>query len=199
MIDDAIDAAFRPLAKALSDIVFLAIPIGDAELPWIVAWLIAGAVFFTVYLRFINLRGMRHAVRIVRGDFSDASSPGELTPFQALTTAISGTVGVGNIAHVAIAVSVGGPGALFWLVVAGFLGMSTKFAECMLGSATGRSTPTASSPADRCTPCARGWRSVAGRAWAAVSPATTPSASWSGPWASVACSSRTRPTCSWSA
>ena len=132
MIDDAIDAAFRPFAKALSDVVFLAIPIGDAELPWIVAWLIAGAVFFTVYLRFINLRGMRHAVRIVRGDFSDARSPGELTHFQALTTAISGTVGVGNIAHVAIAVSVGGPGALFWLVVAGFLGMSTKFAECML-------------------------------------------------------------------
>ena len=112
--------------------VFLAIPIGDAELPWIVAWLIGGAVFFTVYLRFINLRGLAHAVRVVRGDFADARAQGELTPFQALTTAISGTVGVGNIAHVAIAVSVGGPGALFWLVVAGFLGMSTKFAECML-------------------------------------------------------------------
>jgi AGCS family alanine or glycine:cation symporter len=75
---------------------------------------------------------MGHAVRVVRGDFADARSAGELSPFQALTTAISGTVGVGNIAHVAIAVSVGGPGALFWLVVAGFLGMSTKFAECML-------------------------------------------------------------------
>ncbi|MBW2273780.1 MAG: alanine:cation symporter family protein [Deltaproteobacteria bacterium] len=132
MIDDAIDAAFRPLAKALSDAVFLAVPIGDAEVPLIVAWLVAGALFFTVYLRFINLRGMGHAIRIVRGDFSDARAPGELTPFQALTTAISGTVGVGNIAHVAIAISVGGPGALFWLVVAGFLGMSTKFAECML-------------------------------------------------------------------
>ncbi len=132
MIDDAIDAAFRPLARALSDAVFLAVPIGDAQLPWIVAWLIAGALFFTVYLRFINLRGMRHAIRIVRGDFTDPGAPGELSPFQALTTAVSGTVGVGNIAHVAIAVSVGGPGALFWLVVAGFLGMSTKFAECML-------------------------------------------------------------------
>ncbi|MGI9592686.1 MAG: alanine/glycine:cation symporter family protein [Myxococcota bacterium] len=132
IIDEAIDAAFRPLAKALSDLVFLAIPIGDAELPWIVAWLIGGAVFFTLYLRFINVRGLAHAVRVVRGDFADASAAGELSPFQALTTAISGTVGVGNIAHVAIAVSVGGPGALFWLVVAGFLGMSTKFAECML-------------------------------------------------------------------
>ena len=94
---------------------------------------------------------MRHAIRIVRGDFSDPKAAGELTPFQALTTAISGTVGVGNIAHVAIAVSVGGPGALFWLVIAGFLGMSTKFAECMLtvrsasAACSSRTRPTCSS------------------------------------------------------
>jgi AGCS family alanine or glycine:cation symporter len=132
-VDAAIDAAFRPVARALSDFVFFSVPVNGADLPLIVAWLIAGAVFFTVYLRFINLRGMAHAVRLVRGDFADESAAGELTPFQALTTAVSGTVGVGNISHVAIAVSVGGPGALFWLVFAGFLGMSTKFVECTLG------------------------------------------------------------------
>ncbi len=131
-IDAAIDAAFRPLARALSEIVFFSVPVGEAELPLIVAWLIAGALFFTVYLRFINLRGFRHAVRLVRGDFSDPAAPGEVSHFQALATAVSGTVGVGNIAHVAIAVSVGGPGAIFWLIVAGFLGMSSKFVECTL-------------------------------------------------------------------
>jgi AGCS family alanine or glycine:cation symporter len=131
-IDAAIDGAFRPLARALSEIVFFSVPVGDSELPLIVAWLIAGALFFTVYLRFINLRGFVHALRLVRGDFSDPSAPGEVSHFQALTTAVSGTVGVGNIAHVAIAVSIGGPGAIFWLIVAGLLGMSSKFVECTL-------------------------------------------------------------------
>lgn len=107
-------------------------PVGAAELPLIVVWLVAGALFFTVYFGFINLRGFGHALRIVRGDFADPSAPGEVSPFQALATAVSGTVGVGNISHVAIAVSVGGPGAIFWMVVAGFLGMSSKFVECAL-------------------------------------------------------------------
>jgi AGCS family alanine or glycine:cation symporter len=131
-IDAAIDGAFRPFARALSEVVFFSVPVGDTELPLIVAWLIAGALFFTLYLRFINLRGFVHALRLVRGDFADPSAPGEVSHFQALTTAVSGTVGVGNIAHVAIAVSVGGPGAIFWLIVAGFLGMSSKFVECAL-------------------------------------------------------------------
>jgi AGCS family alanine or glycine:cation symporter len=131
-IDAAIDGAFRPLARGLSEIVFFSVPVGDSQLPLIVAWLIAGALFFTLYLRFINLLGFVHALRLVRGDFSDPSAPGEVSHFQALTTAVSGTVGVGNIAHVAIAVSIGGPGAIFWLIVAGFLGMSSKFVECTL-------------------------------------------------------------------
>jgi len=139
-IDEAIDSAFAPIAGALSRIVFFGIQIGDTELPLIVVWLISGATFFTFYFRFINLRGMRHAILLVRGDFSpslpeadrDPSAPGEVTHFQALATAVSGTVGVGNISHVAIAISVGGPGALFWLIVAGFLGMSSKFVECTL-------------------------------------------------------------------
>ncbi|NNL66527.1 MAG: alanine:cation symporter family protein [Myxococcales bacterium] len=131
-IDAAVDGVFAPAAASLSDLVFFTVPVGEAELPLIVAWLVAGAVFFTVYLGFINVRGLPHALRLVTGRYADPSASGEVSHFQALTTAISGTVGVGNISHVAIAISVGGPGAIFWLVVAGFLGMSSKFVECTL-------------------------------------------------------------------
>lgn len=143
-IDSAIDAAFRPIAKGFSDIVFFAVPIGDTEVPWVVAWLVAGAVFCTLYFRFINLRAFGHALRLVRGDFNDPDDPGDVSHFQALATAVSGTVGVGNIAHVAIAISVGGPGAAFWLVVAGLLGMSSKFVECTLGVMYRRENPDGS-------------------------------------------------------
>lgn len=132
-IDQAIDQAFRPVSSAVFDAVFYSVSIGGAELPLIVIWLIAGALFFTFYFRFINLRGFMHAIRVVRGDEDEGDEPGEVSHFQALATAVSGTVGVGNIAHVAVAVSVGGPGAAFWMVVAGFLGMASKFAECTLG------------------------------------------------------------------
>jgi len=131
-VDGAIDAAFRPVAKALSEFVFFALPVGGAELPLIVVWLVAGATFFTFYFGFINLRGFGHALRIVRGDFAKPGASGEVSPFQALATAVSGTVGVGNIAHVAIAVSVVGASSNIWMVVAGFLGMSSKFVECAL-------------------------------------------------------------------
>lgn len=133
-VDETIDAAFRPVAKALSDVVFFSVQVGEAELQLIVLWLIAGALFFTCYFRFINLRGFRHAVRLVLGKAGGASKgPGEVSHFQALATAVSGTVGVGNITHVAVAVSIGGPGATFWLMVAGVLGMASKFVECTLG------------------------------------------------------------------
>ena len=132
--DEAVDAAFRPIAKAMSEFVFFSVNIGGAELQLIVVWLIAGALFFTFYLRFISIRGFRHAVRIVLGkEDKEPKAPGEVSHFQALATAVSGTVGVGNITHVAVAVSIGGPGAAFWLAVAGFLGMSSKFVECTLG------------------------------------------------------------------
>ena len=133
-IDDAINEAFRPIATAVVNFVFFSVPIGEAELPLIVVWLIAGALFFTVYLRLINIRGFLHAIRIVIGKEDKGSdAPGEVSHFQALTTAVSGTVGVGNITHVAVAISIGGPGATFWLIVAGFLGMASKFVECTLG------------------------------------------------------------------
>ncbi len=101
--------------------------------PLVVLWLVVGAVFFTLRMQFINLRGFTHALKVTRGDFDDPSDPGEISHFQALSSALSATVGLGNIAGVAIAVGLGGPGALLWMIVAGFLGMSSKFTECSLG------------------------------------------------------------------
>jgi len=132
-IDQAINEGFKPLAKGLSEIVFFSLPFAGTQVPLIVMLLVGCGLFFTFYLGFINLRGFAHAIRIVRGDYTDPKDPGEVSHFQALTTAVSGTVGVGNVAHVAIVISIGGPGAAFWMIVAGFLGMSSKFAECTLG------------------------------------------------------------------
>ncbi len=132
-MDELIDQAMRPVADAVASFIFFAVPLGATELPLIVVWLVAGGLFFTAYLRFINVRGFRHALNLVAGRHAQDDDPGEISHFQALTTAVSGTVGIGNIAGVAVAISLGGPGATFWLIVAGFLGMSTKFAECTLG------------------------------------------------------------------
>jgi AGCS family alanine or glycine:cation symporter len=101
--------------------------------PIVVVWLILGAVFFTLRFHFINLRAFRHSIDCVRGIYTRPGDTGEITHFQALSAALSATVGLGNIAGVAVAVGLGGPGAVFWMVVAGFLGMSSKFAECTLG------------------------------------------------------------------
>jgi AGCS family alanine or glycine:cation symporter len=101
--------------------------------PLIVLWLMGGAAFFTVYLGFVNVRGFGHALAVASGRYARDGDPGDISQFQALTAAVSGTVGIGNIAGVAVAISLGGPGACFWLIVAGLLGMSTKFVECTLG------------------------------------------------------------------
>ncbi|MBW2315745.1 MAG: alanine:cation symporter family protein [Deltaproteobacteria bacterium] len=108
---------------------------GDAgtALPIVVVWLILGATFFTLRFRFVNLRAFRHAIDCVRGRYDQPGDTGEISHFQALSAALSATVGLGNIAGVAVAVGLGGPGAVFWMVMAGFLGMSSKFAECTLG------------------------------------------------------------------
>ena len=132
-IDEAINNMTKPIAVLIGQIVFFKIPIFGAQLPVVVLWLVAGAVFFTFYMGFVNLRGFKHAIQLVRGDYADPDSAGEVSHFQALATAVSGTVGIGNIGGVAVAVTVGGAGATFWLIVAGFLGMSTKFVECTLG------------------------------------------------------------------
>jgi AGCS family alanine or glycine:cation symporter len=132
-LDAAINNVVEPMADALGRFVFYEIEVGDSSFKWIVVWLIAGAAFFTLYLRFINFRGFRHALELVRGHYTDPEHPGEVSHLQALTTALSGTVGLGNIAGVAVAISIGGPGATFWMIVAGLLGMSSKCAECLLG------------------------------------------------------------------
>src|SRR5690554_268900 len=111
-------------------------PNGDPltkPISFIVIWLVLGALFFTIRMCFINIRGFKHAIDLARGKYDDPNAPGQVTHFQALATAVSGTVGLGNIAGVAVAVSLGGAGATFWMIVCGLLGMSTKFVECTLG------------------------------------------------------------------
>jgi AGCS family alanine or glycine:cation symporter len=103
-------------------------------IPLIVLWLVLGAIFFTFRMGFIQLRGVRHSIALIRGKFDDPTDhSGEVSHFQALVTALSATVGLGNIAGVAIAISMGGPGATFWMILAGFIGMASKFVECTLG------------------------------------------------------------------
>ncbi|MYH48216.1 MAG: sodium:alanine symporter family protein, partial [Gammaproteobacteria bacterium] len=106
-LDERINEFMQPVTDAVAGFIFYAVPIAGADVPLIVAWLIAGGVFFTLYLRFINVRGFKHALDLVRGRYTDPSQPGEVTPFQALATAVSGTVGIGNIAGVAVAISLG--------------------------------------------------------------------------------------------
>lgn len=117
----------------ITDTVFFAVTINGAEVPLVVFWLICAGLIFTIYTGFINLRGFKQGINLVRGKYSDPNDAGEVSHFQALATAVSGTVGLGNIAGVAVAITLGGPGAMFWMIMAGFLGMTTKFVECMLG------------------------------------------------------------------
>ena len=131
--DKQIDGLMQPVAEVASGFIFYSVTLFGADVPLIVLWLMCGGLFFTFYLRFINFRGFKHGIDIIRGKYADPDDPGQISQFQALTTAVSGTVGIGNIAGVAVAISIGGPGATFWLIVAGVLGMSTKLAECTLG------------------------------------------------------------------
>ncbi len=130
--DEAVNNAVEPISKAVSAFIFASVTVGDVSIPLIVVWLVIGGLYFTVYLRFLPLRALRVAFDIVRGKHDDPDDKGEVSHFQALTTALSGTVGIGNIGGVAVAVTAGGPGAIFWMVLAGVLGMSSKLAECTL-------------------------------------------------------------------
>lgn len=149
-LDSRIELQMKPLTKGIVEFIFSEVTIkGCSEeftsvsqactpfkVPFVLIWLLAGALFFTFYFKFISISGFKHAIDVVRGRFDDPNhkEAGEVSHFQALTAALSGTVGVGNIAGVAIAVSIGGPGATFWMIVAGLLGMSAKFIECTLGT-----------------------------------------------------------------
>ncbi len=142
--DQQVESLVRPLADTLSSVVFFKINIFGQSFPLIVLWLAVAAVFFTLYMGFINIRGFSLAIRHVRGDFENPKSQGEISHFQAVATAVSGTVGIGNIGGVAVAIVIGGPGAAFWLIVAGFLSMSTKLVECTLGVKYRRYNPDGS-------------------------------------------------------
>ncbi|MGB0882035.1 MAG: alanine/glycine:cation symporter family protein [Vicingaceae bacterium] len=157
-IAQKIDAFFSPIAKEVSDIVFYTVNVVGKEVPLVLFVLIGGAIFFTIYFKFANFTLIKTAIGVVKGDYDELdhhgadvaegdSTPGgdifetigvegaegEVSHFQALTAALSATVGLGNIAGVAVAVSIGGPGATFWMILAGFLGMASKFVECTLG------------------------------------------------------------------
>jgi AGCS family alanine or glycine:cation symporter len=132
-IDAVVNEFVAPVSDVVVGIVFYSVPVLGAEMPLIVLWLVVAAAIATVYFNFISFRAFKHALELIRGDYSNPKDAGEVSHFQALSTALSGTVGLGNIAGVAIAVSIGGPGATFWMIVAGLLGMSLKFAECTLG------------------------------------------------------------------
>ena len=158
-IDERINDAFDPIARGFESFVMFSIPITETiKIPIVLILLIGGALFFTLVFSFPNIRRFWLAINVVRGKYSDIDKPevieaaevnivdgdimrtisdeskeGEVSHFQALATAVSGTVGLGNIAGVALAIAIGGPGATFWMIVAGFLGMSSKFVECTLG------------------------------------------------------------------
>ena len=145
-LDERIDQGFAPVSNFFSKIIFFEIN----DIPFVLMLLVFSALFFTVYFVFPNIQYFKFAINTVRGKYDDLeeghknnddikgtikdeSQDGEVTHFQALATAVSGTVGNGNIAGVALAIALGGPGATFWMIVCGLLGMSTKFVECTLG------------------------------------------------------------------
>lgn len=140
-IDAFIDGAFKALADISEAVVFYAIDlkIGSGDelivipVPLILIWLAAASIFFTLYLGFINIRYFKHSFDVLRGKYDDNDADGEIGNWQALAASLAGTVGLGNIAGVAVAVSIGGPGAVLWMTIMGFLGMSTKFVEVTLG------------------------------------------------------------------
>ena len=145
-IDKKIDQAFKPISDFFSNVIFFTIN----DIPFVLMLLVFSALFFTIYFAFPNIKYFRIAVNTVRGKYDDLElkdkqsddiketikdekKDGEVSHFQALATAVSGTVGNGNIAGVALAIALGGPGATFWMIICGLLGMSTKFVECTLG------------------------------------------------------------------
>ncbi|MBT7377457.1 MAG: alanine:cation symporter family protein [Candidatus Marinimicrobia bacterium] len=124
-----IDNAFGFLVEHLAGVLFFKI----YGFPFIVLILLFGAIIFTFYFKFINIRGFAHAIDIIKGKYDNPEDDGQISHFQALTSALSATIGLGNIAGVAVAVSLGGPGAVFWMILIAFFSMSAKFVSCTLG------------------------------------------------------------------
>lgn len=136
-LDQMVNEKFAEFTGPFVSLIFSPLPYSKAllgyDFPWIVLWLVVAATIFTVYFALVQVRFFGHSIALVSGKYSDPNDAGEVSHFQALTTALSGTVGLGNIAGVAVAIGIGGPGATFWMVLAGLLGMASKFTECTLG------------------------------------------------------------------
>ncbi|WP_412776786.1 alanine/glycine:cation symporter family protein [Thalassospira lucentensis] len=132
-LDEKINQTIAPISNVIAGTIFYSVPVAGTAFPLIVGWLVIAATIFTLYFGFVQFRKFGHAISLVKGDYSHPEDAGEVSHFQALATALSGTVGLGNIAGVAVAVSIGGPGATFWMILAGLLGMASKFTECTLG------------------------------------------------------------------
>ncbi|WP_418317987.1 alanine/glycine:cation symporter family protein [Piscinibacter sakaiensis] len=143
-IDEQINALISPVSNAVAGLVFYSVDVNGVAFPLIVGWLVLAATVFSLYFGFVQFRRFWHAIELVRGDYSNPNDAGEVSHFQALATALSGTVGLGNIAGVAVAVSIGGPGATFWMILAGLMGMASKFTECTLGVKYRRENPDGS-------------------------------------------------------
>lgn len=131
--DQVVNNLFAKVFGPFVSFIFYSVTINGVSFPLIVAWLIIASIFLTVYMGLIQFTGVKHSIDLIRGVYSNPEDAGEVSHFQALATALSGTVGLGNIAGVAVAVSLGGPGATFWMIVAGLCGMAAKFTECTLG------------------------------------------------------------------
>lgn len=132
-VDATIQKILGPFSEWLNNVVFYAPSVGGVEIPIIVLWLMAGAIFLTVYLRFQPITGIKYSIKVIRGRLTAKTDPGQVTSFQALATELSGTVGLGNIAGVAVAITIGGPGATLWIIIFGLLAMTMKMVEATLG------------------------------------------------------------------
>jgi AGCS family alanine or glycine:cation symporter len=131
-IDALVNKIFHTVLGPFVSLIFFSVSINGVSFPLIVAWLLIAAVVLSIKFEFVQFKGVKHSIDLLRGAYSDPDNPGEVSHFQALCTALSGTVGLGNIAGVAVAVSLGGPGATFWMILAGLFGMAAKFTECTL-------------------------------------------------------------------
>ena len=132
-LDQKIENLVKPISEFFTEIIFVSVSLQNNSLPIVVIWLVFASLFFTFYFRFINIRAFKKAILVAIGKYDKPNSPGEITHFQAFTTAMSGTIGLGNIAGVAVAISIGGPGAMLWMIIMAFFGMTLKFVEVSLG------------------------------------------------------------------
>ncbi len=132
-LDNEIELLLKPISDFITGIVFGSFSVYNTQIPFIVIWLVFASIYFSFYFKFVNIFFFKRAVSVAFGKYDNPNHPGEITHFQSFTAAMSGTIGLGNIAGVAVAISIGGPGAMLWMIIAAFFGMTLKFVEVSLG------------------------------------------------------------------